>query len=171
MAHSACGIANQFLDRARAEGRTLTPMQIQKLCYLAHGFNLALFDEPLIKDKAFAWDWGPVYPELYDAVKRFGSGSIEGDICENNWAFMPHIRGNRVDADLNEREAALVDRVWKDYGEFDGFQLSALTHEDGSPWEAVYRPGVKNILIPDDLIKEYFVGVTNGTIPHLQPAA
>ncbi|WP_167498747.1 Panacea domain-containing protein [Mesorhizobium sp. M2D.F.Ca.ET.223.01.1.1] len=103
---------------------------------------------------------GPVFPELYDATKKYGSGPVTEYICENNWASMPHIRGDVVEADLTKNENLLVDKVWEEYGHFEGFQLSALTHEDGSPWEEVYVPGVKNIPIPDSLIKQYFVELT-----------
>jgi len=137
-------------------------MQLQKLCYLAHGFSLALFDKKLVRDKIEAWDWGPVFPELYDAIKKYGSGPVPEYIYENNWAAMPHVRGDIVEVLLSDKEKRLLDKVWEEYGEFPGFQLSALTHEDDSPWEQVYVPGKRNIPIPDRLIKDYFVGITNG---------
>lgn len=157
--NSVLGIANEFLERASEQGASVTPMQLQKLCYLAHGFSLALFGKPLVADKLEAWDWGPVFPTLYDAIKHYGSRPIPEPICVNNWASHPTMRGSVVKADISPSESRLIDTVWKDYGKFEAFQLSALTHEPGSPWEEVYKPGKMNIRISNDRIRDYFAHV------------
>lgn len=162
--HSVLGVANEFLSRADDADRQLTPMHLQKLCYMAHGFTLALLDRPLTKETVEAWDFGPVYPELYDALKAFGGGSVSEPIRENNWASAANIRGSIVNADLNGREIRILDKVWADYGRFDAWQLSALTHEDDSPWAEVYKRGKKNVPIPNRLIKRYFVDLTHSKV-------
>ena len=161
MPYPSIAIANGFLERAFASDGRCTAMQLQKLCYLSHGFTLAIFDHALTTDKPEAWDFGPVYPKLYDAIKGYGSGPIDRLICRNNWASDLSIRGNVVRASLDEGELQVVDEVWENYGTLHAFQLSALTHEDDSPWATFYKPGQKHILIPDNAIKEYFVGLLN----------
>lgn len=158
--HSVLGIANQFLIRGLSDDQALTPMQLQKLCYMAHGFTLALLDKPLTSDTIEAWGFGPVYPDLYDALKGYGSKTVDGLVHENNWASADHIRGSVVKVDLTKKEREIIETVWEDYGHFEGFQLSALTHEPDTPWAKVYKPGKKHIVIPDELIKEYFVELT-----------
>ena len=51
-------------------------MKVLKLVYMAHGFNLAITDDPLINDRVEAWKFGPVIRPLYGKLKQFGSGAI-----------------------------------------------------------------------------------------------
>lgn len=76
MSYDSRTIANHFIALAEIEGRTITPMTIQKLVYLAHGWSLGLFDEPLIDDTVEAWEYGPVIPSLYNAFKKYGNNPI-----------------------------------------------------------------------------------------------
>lgn len=165
MAHSVLAVANEFLLRAEGGDKPLTAMQLQKLCYLAHGFTLAFLNRPLTSDVIEAWDYGPVFPALYDAVKRYGPSPITQPISRNNWAVLDHIKGGIVRESMDKPERRILETVWNDYGQFDAFKLSALTHQGDSPWAKIYRPGPRNLAIPDDMIKEYFLDLTR------QPAA
>lgn len=160
--HSVLAVANEFISRGDVAKNPPTQMQLQKLCYLAHGFCLALLGSPLTKEEIQAWNYGPVYPDLYDSLKKYGTSPVLDLIHRNNWAVMDSVKGEVVQEDLEVRETRLVDKVWETYGSFDGFQLSALTHKEGTPWSKVYRPGRKHLVIPNELIKEYFVGLTAG---------
>jgi uncharacterized phage-associated protein len=62
MATGAHTVANRFLELAEAEGRSLTPLQLMKLVYIAHGWMLGIHQRPLIKDHIEAWKLGPVIP-------------------------------------------------------------------------------------------------------------
>lgn len=160
MTHSVLAIANEFIERAQSAQRALTPMQVQKLCYISHGYRLALAHAPLIRDDVEAWDYGPVYPELYQALKRYGARPVSSLICENNWAVLDHVRGNPVREDLTEDESGLVSAVFETFGGLQAFKLSNLTHADGSPWQRTYRPNVASIAIPNALIESYFRELT-----------
>ena len=46
--HRPEAVANRFLELAGDEG--LTQLQIQKLVYIAHGWTLALYDQPLTRE-------------------------------------------------------------------------------------------------------------------------
>ena len=65
MSHSSIAIANGFLDLAEGvPAARMTNMKVQKLVYIAHGFTLAMCDEPLISSHVHAFQWGPVIPVL-----------------------------------------------------------------------------------------------------------
>ncbi len=102
---------------------------------------------------------GPVYPDLYQAVSKYKDNVVSDYIYQNNWAALPHIRGKIVREQIDSSEKKLIDRVFADYGKFHAYQLSAITHEKGSPWERIYRPGEKHLTISDRDIKDYFVGL------------
>lgn len=156
MPHSVLAVTNDFLARASAAEVVLTPMHLQKLCYFAHGFNLALSGTPLTSDRVEAWEFGPVFPVLYDALKRYGARPVNELVRQNNWASADHVRGDVVQETFSADESEIIEGVFETYGDFEAYKLSALTHEEGSPWEQIYRPGRKSLVIPNTLIQEYF---------------
>jgi len=153
--HSSLAIANEFIRRAE---RPLTHMQLQKLVYLAHGWALGAFAAPLIEDDVEAWDFGPVIRRLYDALRYYGRGPITRPI---HWGDDTPFRsddGEEAFAQLSPDQAAVVDLVWNKYGSFPAFKLSALTHQDGTPWTETFSKG-RNGVIPQDQIQEHFAGL------------
>ena len=156
MPYSSLSIANHFLGRARRDGKRLTNMQLQKLVFLAHGWNLAVNGEPLIEDDIEAWEFGPVIRRLYDAASKWGRDPVTRNLrWGEDTPFRFDDRGDAVE-DLRDEEERVVETVWKNYGHFPAFRLSALTHVEGSPWANHYRAG-RNRVIPDDDIRDYFV--------------
>ena len=153
-------IANEFLRKAGAAG--LTQMQLQKLVYFSHGWNLALSNEPLTSDQPEAWDYGPVYPDLYDHTKYFGRSEITRQITpDDDEAARFFLGGKRTSppyrAELSGREQQIINHVWSRYGQLTGARLSALTHQPDTPWAAVYGDGVgKSRKIPNDIIDRHY---------------
>lgn len=152
-------IANEFIRRAQVRGIPLTHMQLQKLVYLAHGWTLAVLNRPLVSDPAQVWDYGPVYPSLYSALRRYGTQPVTQQITYADFDRSRASISGPAAAPLSDEERSLIDRVFETYGHFHAFQLSALTHAEGSPWQ---RVGVQNAVIPDALIRDYFVMVGRG---------
>ena len=62
-------VANAFVDVA---DHLMTQMKLHKLTYIAHGWHLAIFGEPLVADAAEAWDNGPVFPLMWAWALEFG---------------------------------------------------------------------------------------------------
>lgn len=142
---SSITIANKLLDLAEERRITLTPMQVLKLVYIAHGWMLALYRRPLISDRVEAWQYGPVIPALYNAVRDFRGAPVRGPL-----------RGRQEE--LGARESNLLEQVMDRYGELSGPALSRLTHADGTPWDAMYD-GSFGVPIPDDLIEDHYASL------------
>lgn len=160
MAYRSVEIANAFLRQPGALGH-LTQMQLQKLTYLANGWNWALNGEQLIDDPAEAWDYGPVYPDLYEHTKFFGREPLERLITseDNDAARVFGISDGKAApyaARLTDREEAIIAHVWKRYGGLSGSQLSALTHQRGTPWSNTYWKRGKSTCIAQDEIRQHF---------------
>lgn len=143
-------IADQILKIAKRAGRSLTPLQLMKLVYIAHGFSLGLGREDLFQNRIEAWKYGPVIPDLYHATKEFGRGSIPKSLVDETQ--------DSVDHDTAE----FLQDVFNKYGHLTGFSLSNLTHQSGTPWDQVYEDGVPGIEIPDDLIRQHYEGIVVG---------
>jgi len=154
MPHSSLAIANEFIRRAQG-ARQLTHMQVQKLVYLAHGWNLAAYENGLIEDDIEVWEFGPVIRRLYDALRVYGRGPVTRLL---RWGDDTPFKSDDYEeayAQLTPEEIDITDLVWEKYGTFPAFKLSALTHEPGTPWSEAFSQG-RNRVIDNASIREYF---------------
>jgi uncharacterized phage-associated protein len=142
--YDALSVANFMLGSAKSNNLGLSPMQVQKLVYFAHGWNLGLKDSRLIEQSVEAWEWGPVIREIYKAFKCYGSGAIGEE------AKCPPIPAT------DTATTSLLNKVFEKYGSMSAWQLSRLSHLPGSPWEKTWEQNTTGIIIPDELIRTYF---------------
>lgn len=142
--HDSRTVANALLDLANENGDTLTPMQLLKLVYIAHGWMLGLYGVPLIEDDVEAWRYGPVIPKLYKAISQFRDQPVRGPL--------PH---DPTD-DLVDVESGLIKQIYEIYGMRTGIDLSRLTHQPGSPWAQSYAGDGSNVVISNDIIEEHY---------------
>lgn len=161
MGYTAKAVANHFLDFGLTRRTKISPLKIQKLVYISHGWHLALSDgEPLVADEyAEAWPYGPVFPSVYHEFKHYGSSAIR------DYATDFELKGTkfklvrpRVETD-DANVIALLGRVWKVYGDFSSLQLSGMTHAPGTPWDIIWNKnkGMRNVHIPNDLIRRHYL--------------
>lgn len=139
--HSALEVAGYLLKLAKDDDKTLTPMQLLKLVYLAHGWMLGLHGRPLIEDNIEAWKYGPVIPALYKQIKKFHSGPVGPDALQ-------------IATNLDDCEKNILAQVYRIYGGLTGIKLSMLTHEPESPWHQTITKD--RINISNDIIQEYY---------------
>jgi len=141
-------------------------MQLQKLVYIAHGWNLAVNGEALTIDGPQAWEYGPVYRDLYRALSSYGRSPVSREIANGETMLGVFDTGPEAEApaiaQFSSDEQAVIERVYRDYSKFHAYQLSALTHREGTPWTKVYDGGNGKFgEIPNDLIREHFVGLAH----------
>ena len=121
-----------------------TPMHVIKLTYLCHGWMLGIFKRALIFEPAEAWRYGPVVPSIYHAYKSFTAGPIETELID---------RGEEFDS----QQTALIRSFLNAYKNYSAWDLSAITHQPGTPWHQVYKDGRgEGAIIPNKLIREHY---------------
>lgn len=125
MAISSLAVANELLRLARDEGCELTNMQLQKLVFFAHGYHLALQNEPLYFEETRAWPFGPVIPDLYEHLQKYGSSGVTNNLP----AF----------DQMNDAQRNIIKIVWDSYKHYNAWRLSDISHRPGSPWEQVWK--------------------------------
>lgn len=152
MCYIASTIAGYFVEKSNKEEQPLSVFQLIKLVYIAHGWNLALYDKPLISNRIEAWKYGPVMPSLHslfqgmelkkeDLVKDF---PIEEVSC------------------IKEAHLELLNKVYVKYRKMSEESLSNLMHANDTPWYEVWNDGNgKDGKIEDDATKKYYSNQIN----------
>ena len=145
MSVSPEAIANEFIDLSKKERhRSVSNLKLQKLVYIAHGFHLGLYKEPLSKVSAQTWQYGPVFPQLYRKLRKYGAGEVADFVDSDDWISK------------ESREAKLIKKVWDSYKHHSAGRLMARTHKEGTPWDKVWKEHGNNAEIPDFLIGQHF---------------
>ncbi len=160
--YSPVTVANSLIYLAQKHSKRITQMQLQKLVYIAHGWYLAINGKPLINSQVQAWQYGPVIPELYQATKMYGADPINGFLGFSSDSLFPEHSASQLrvpDADADTWQ--LLEVIWNRYGQLSGAQLSALTHQDGTPWSFTWNElggsEVKETDIPMKEIEKHFI--------------
>lgn len=140
--YNANEVARYFLAKQDADaGDTISNLKLQKLCYYAQGVALAARGQPLFNDPIEAWLHGPVVPALYRKFREHGSGAI------------PPVH----DLDLAQFDPAdrmILDDVYGYYGQFSGWRLRQMTHDE-APWKDAYEADM-NHEIPHEALRAHF---------------
>lgn len=133
-------IADYFLAlQDEDSGDTISNLKLQKLVYYAQGFHLALYNKPLFKECIEAWTHGPVIPALYQKYKPYGSAALP----------IP----NEIDlTKYDPQTCELLDEVYNVYGQYSGWKLRNMTHEE-TPWRDA---SLSNGVITHKAMKGYF---------------
>ena len=147
--HDSRVVANRFLELAAAANDTLTPMQLLKLVYIAHGWMLGLHGRPLVRDEIQAWQYGPVIPRLYNAIRQYRSNPVEGPVAASR-------------EDLDADELSIIKQTFEGYGDMSGPALSRLTHAPNTPWHVSYIPGTFGCEMSNDIIENHYRALAAG---------
>ena len=150
--HNPIAIANHFIGLSQ---KGLTLMQLLKLSYISHGFTLALLDKPLADEYAEAWKFGPVFPSIYHEFKREKPGPIKDKAKKANMST------NMLEdftSDFDKNEKKIMEYTYEKYGKLDGWQLSAITHAEGTPWYKAWEDGqyIRGFSISNKEIRKHY---------------
>ena len=158
MSYSPLATANSFITLANRRGRLIEHMKLQKLVYCANGWRLArnANNGTLVSESPQAWQYGPVFESLYHVLKKFGLEGITSPQYVHPLTSPPIVPND------DSAVVELLEWVWRRYEHLSAWELSELTHREGTPWHeiAVKYGGAKEIppgqVIPMESIKREF---------------
>ena len=168
MEKSALTVARYLLNRAKESDRAFSPMQLIKLVYIAHGWMLALYDRPLIRDDIEAWRYGPLMPDLFNQIKQRplpAKSDKKLSNIEKLLLKLERVKPRAVSLDdfsdvkngLDDDEIRIVENTVEVYGDRTAVELMRMTHQKNSPWWKIYDGGKgERDVIPNPVIKEYY---------------
>lgn len=148
-------IANAVLDRSEARGFAITNMALNKIVYFAHGWHLAIYDRPLVDSRFEAWQYGPVHPQLYKQFKNFGDKPIRARALRLDLETGQNIP---VAYDFEAEISQHIDKIVDFYGEMTAGRLSAISHEEGAPWDLVWKAAGSSpgMALEDQVTREFY---------------
>ena len=133
MAYKAVDVARYMIDRAEQKKTPLSNLKLQKILYFVWKEYYAQKEEHLFEDYFFAWQFGPVVPDVYYDYFMFGASPIVAGLLEDF-----------DDSIIEEKDKALIDEVLDKYAKESVFKLVNITHKAGAAWDRTYRNGIGN---------------------------
>jgi uncharacterized phage-associated protein len=117
--------ADFIIVKTTADGHGLNLLKLQKLCFYAQAWHLAIENDQLFDGRFEAWVHGPVNRALY---KRFrDTHSLYASVTEKD------LSANFRDRDFPDAASNHIEMVLETYAGLSGTQLEELTHRE-EPW-------------------------------------
>lgn len=139
--YTALEVAIYVVNWCHDKEIAITNLKLQKLLYFLQGENCRLRHNRLIKDDFYAWQHGPVIPELYNTFAIFSSSAI------------PTIK---QEVNILEEDQALIDNMLAKYAGIATWGLVELSHKQ-DPWKYNHQIFGDKAIIPYESIEAYFV--------------
>jgi uncharacterized phage-associated protein len=114
-------VAFFFLEKAKNDWIKINHKKLQKLCYYAQAWSLAVNEKKLYNESIEAWVNWPVIPSIWHEYKVYWYSdiwSVDGDFDKETFT---------------KKELAVLNWVYKIYWKCDSDYLVWLTHQE-EPW-------------------------------------
>jgi uncharacterized phage-associated protein len=138
---SVLDVARYFVQKEGTEGN-ITQLKLQKLCYYAQGFYLAIYQVPLFPEHFEAWKHGPVAKELRSSLVYKGNDVV----LSSDLPLAVTIASDKVTDFLN--------KIWDKFGHYKAEMLIEMTHAE-DPWAEAYSIG-QNTRLSLSTMQAYF---------------
>jgi uncharacterized phage-associated protein len=135
-------MALYFIQLLRNNGLPTDKTYLHKFIYFANGLHYSIFNKPLLENFFFdAHEYGPFVHDVQDSYQKLLNISISEDTM------------------INDSDKSICDYIFNALKYYRSGELSAFTHEAGTPWSETRRShegvwGKK--LIQPELNRKYF---------------
>jgi uncharacterized phage-associated protein len=145
-------IANWILDYLNELNVSVSNMSLNKLTYFI--FERGIIEKSILFSpaRAEAWDHGPVFREIYHAVKEDEHRPIRGRITRYSVRDRETVEAREQ---FMEDDVEFFRSVISDYKDFTASQLRHISHRENGPWDTVWKsatPVNPGMVISVDLI-------------------
>lgn len=140
--YSAHDVAVYIINWCNEHRISISNLKLQKLLYFVQGEASARSPHRLIDDDFYAWQLGPVVPNVYSDYAMYSSSHIPRQI---------------VKREIAEGEKSIVDMALVKYANYSPWALVEKSHNQ-DPWKYNYGIFGDRALIPYQSIKDYFSG-------------
>lgn len=140
--YSAHDVAVYIINWCNERKITITNLKLQKLLYFVQGDAVANCPYRLIDDDFYAWQLGPVVPNVYSDYAMYSSSNIPKQ---------------NIKRKILEGEQSIIDKTLEKYAKCSAWSLVEKSHNQ-DPWKYNYGIFGDRALIPYQSIKDYFSG-------------
>ncbi len=126
-----------IIEYSKHVGDLVTNLRLQKLLYFIQKEHLRQPQgDPAFEDDIFAWQYGPVVPNVYYEFSRYAS--------------TPIINVEKI-GDIDYSIETSIETVVKKYKKVPTWKLVQLTHSPNSPWSKTLENGDSCVILLDDI--------------------
>ncbi len=137
---SAHDIAIYIINWCHDNEIAITNLKLQKLLYFVQGEFSRERGIRLIREDFYAWQLGPVIPEVYAEYSIFSS------------CILPTQKPSIL---FCQQDLAIIDRILKKYASKPTWTLVDLSHQQ-DPWKYTYEVFGGHTMIPYQSIADFF---------------
>lgn len=128
MTYSALEIAKYIISYCTRKKSPINNLKLQQLLYYAWIDYYKETSKELFPDRIFAWQAGPVIPEIYYEFCSYAGKPI----------------AKEYSVKLDNTDAPIVDLIIEKYISLTASVLVSRSHQKGKPWDLVYKDGYGN---------------------------
>ncbi|HEY0621743.1 Panacea domain-containing protein [Sphingomonas sp.] len=129
-------IANWILDYVADAHKTISNMSLNKLSYFIIERGLIEKNVLFSSARAEAWDHGPVFREVYHALKGDEGNPVTKRITRYSVRDRQTVEAREQ---FSPVDVEFFESVINDYIGFSASQLRGISHRHGGPWDQVWR--------------------------------
>lgn len=133
-------IAHFIIDYFSRSGMPISNLKLQKILYFLWIDYFNKSHDYLFNEEFYAWQFGPVVPEIYDEYCTYGGLDIDRCYDEH---------------ELSDRDEDFLPTLLKHYANRSVSSLVRQSHKENKPWDYIYnQQGKHREPIPFEVIIE-----------------
>ena len=128
----------------RCSDWSMSNLRLQRLLYFAQMISLGEHDMELFQEDFYAWNLGPINPDLYHGIKIYGAAPIKA---------IPDTFGIEPEGIIR----SVLETTYRGFGKMTPGELILFSHWQHGAWAKNYVSHTRNRLISKTDIREEYM--------------